>query len=51
MRIVERLSHSGHEADAQAVLKVVAVFHTEEDRLVGYVDEVKSGQVSRAVTK
>ena len=50
-RIAERLSQSGHEADAQAVLKVVAVFHTEEDRLVGYVDEVKSGQVSRAVTK
>ena len=46
-RIAERLSQSGHEADAQAVLKMCTVFHAGEDRLVGYVDEVKAGRIVR----
>lgn len=46
-RIAERLSQSGHEADAQAVLKMCAVFHAGEDRLAGYADEVKAGMVVR----
>lgn len=46
-RIAERLSQSGHEADAQAVLKMCAVFHAGEDRLVGYADEVKAGRIRR----
>nr|WP_073514953.1 hypothetical protein [Pseudomonas versuta] len=32
-RIAERLSQSGHEADAQAVLKMRAVFHAGKGRL------------------
>ena len=39
-RIAERLSQSGHEADAQAVLKMCTVFQAGEDRLAGYADEV-----------
>ena len=47
-RIAERLSQSGHEADAQAVLKMCAVFHAREDRLVGYAEKVSEGQIIRA---
>ena len=46
-RIAERLSQSGHEADAQAVLKMCAVFHAGEDRLVGYAAEISSGGIVR----
>ena len=47
-RIAERLNQSGHEADAQAVLKMCTVFHSGENRLVGYADEVKAGRIVRA---
>ena len=48
MRIAERLSLAGNEADAQAVLKMCTVFHDDEDRLAGYADEVKDGRIIRA---
>ncbi|NWD59497.1 hypothetical protein HX878_32885 [Pseudomonas veronii] len=48
MRIAERLSLAGNEADAQAVLRMCNVFHDGEDRLVGYADEVKAGQINRS---
>ena len=47
-RIAERLSQSGHEAGAQALLKMCTVFHAGEDRLVGYADEVKAGNIKRS---
>lgn len=47
MRIAERLSLAGNEADAQAVLKMCTVFHADEDRLAGYADEVKAGGIVR----
>lgn len=47
-RIAERLSQSGHEADAQAVLKMCTVLHTGEDRLAGYADEVRTQHISRS---
>ena len=47
-RIAERLSQSGHEADAQAVLKMCAVFHAGEDRLAGDAEKVSEGQIVRA---
>lgn len=46
-RIAERLSQSGHEADAQAVLKMCAVFHAGEDRLTGYAAEIEGGWIVR----
>ena len=49
-RIAERLSQSGHEADAQAVLKMCTVFQAGEDRLAGYADEVKAGILTRTRT-
>ena len=47
MRIAERLSVAGNEADAQAVLRMCTVFHDDEDRLVGYAAEVEIGLVTR----
>ena len=46
-RIAERLSQSGHEADAQAVLRMCTVFHAGEDRLAGYAAEIASGGIVR----
>lgn len=48
MRIAERLSLAGNEADAQAVLRICTAFHAGEDRLARYADEVKAGRISRA---
>jgi len=48
MRIAERLSLAGNEADAQAVLKMCTVFHAGEDKLTGYADEVRIGRTKRA---
>ena len=48
LRVAERLSLAGNEADAQAVLRMLTVFHDGEDRLAGYADEVKAGLISRA---
>ena len=47
-RITDWLSQSGNEANAQAVLKMCTVFHAGEDRLAGYADEVKAGQITRS---
>jgi hypothetical protein len=47
MRIAERLSLAGNEADAQVVLKMCTVLHADEDRLAGYADEMKAGQIVR----
>ena len=48
MRIAERLSLAGNEADAQAVLRMCTVFHADEDRLTGYADEVSDQRITRA---
>ncbi len=48
MRIAERLSLAGNEADAQAVLKMCTVLQADEDRLTGYADEVKAAQIIRS---
>ncbi|KWV84172.1 hypothetical protein [Pseudomonas fluorescens] len=47
LRVAERLSLAGNEADAQAVLRMCTVFHDGEDRLVGYAAEVEIGLVTR----
>ena len=47
LRIAERLSLAGNEADAQAVLRMCTVFHAGEDKLVGYAAEVELSLVTR----
>jgi hypothetical protein len=48
LRVAERLSQAGNEADAQAVLRMCTVFHADEDRLTAYADEIKAGKIVRA---
>jgi len=45
LRVAERLSLAGNEADAQAVLRMCTVFHADENRLTAYADEVKEGRI------
>ncbi|PKH18828.1 hypothetical protein [Pseudomonas fluorescens] len=47
MRIAERLSLAGNEADAQGALRMCTIFHAGEDKLVGYADQVKAGRILR----
>ena len=47
LRVAERLSLADNEADAQAVLKMCAVFHAGEDRLTAYAGEVTGGRIVR----
>ncbi|RMN20803.1 Prophage PssSM-02, Orf30 [Pseudomonas cannabina] len=47
LRIVERLSLAGNEPDAQAILKMIILFQADEDKLAGYVDEVRAGRIVR----
>ena len=47
MRIAERLSLAGNEADAQAVLNICRVMQSAEDKLAGYADEVRDGRIVR----
>lgn len=47
LRIAERLSLAGNEADAQAVIRICVVMQAGEDRLAGYADEVKAGGIVR----
>lgn len=49
IRVAERLSLAGNEADAQALLKMCTVFHADEDRLTVYTDEIKAGAITRTV--
>ena len=47
LRIAERLSLAGNEADAQAVLRMCKIFQADEDRLTAYVAEVASERIVR----
>lgn len=42
-KLAEKLS----DADAIALMGLVGTLYEEADRLVGYADEVKAGQISR----
>lgn len=43
MRIAERMSLVGSEADAQALMRMITVFRAGEDKLAGYAEDVKVG--------
>jgi len=47
MRIAERLSSAGNEADAQAILRMCVVFQAGEDRLMGYAEDGLMGPIAR----
>ena len=48
MRIAERASLAGNEPDAQAIMRMITIFHSDEDRLTVYADEVGAGRVTWA---
>ncbi len=47
VRIAERLSLAGNEADAETVLRTCAAFHAGGNRLIAYAGEVSEGQIIR----
>ncbi|CRL52197.1 hypothetical protein [Pseudomonas sp. URMO17WK12:I11] len=47
LRIEQQLRQAGNEVDAQAVLKLCALFQGDEARLAGYAEEVKAKVISR----
>lgn len=48
MRIGERLSVAGNEADARAVPKICQVFQASEYQLAGYADDMRDGRIERS---
>lgn len=47
LRIAEQLRQAGNDVDAQATLKLCALFQGDEERLAGYAEEVKAKIISR----
>lgn len=47
MKMAVRLSEAGFEADARELLTIMASYQDVEDKLAGYADEVKAGQLTR----
>lgn len=47
MRVAERLSQAGNEADAQAIMRMITIFHNDEDRLTAYAAEVAGERIVR----
>lgn len=50
LRIAERLSLAGNDADAQAVLRMCRIFQDGEERLTGYAEETHLGLIVRVKT-
>ena len=48
MKIAVNLSVAGHEAEARELLLMSASFQEVEEKLAGYADEVKAGQINRS---
>ncbi|WP_036989316.1 hypothetical protein [Pseudomonas vranovensis] len=46
-RIAERLSLAGHEADAQAVLRICQVMHAGEDRLQEHAASLRDQAINQ----
>jgi hypothetical protein len=49
MKIAVNLSVAGHEAEARELLLMSASFQEMEDKVAGYAEEVKDGQINRIV--
>ncbi|QAY93677.1 hypothetical protein [Pseudomonas sp. ACM7] len=48
MKMAIRLSEAGLEADARELLTIIDGFPDAEDKLDGYAEEVKAGQINRS---
>jgi hypothetical protein len=47
LRIEKQLRLAGNDVDAQAILRLCALFQGDEERLAGYAEEVKAKVISR----
>ncbi|VVM52749.1 hypothetical protein PS862_00323 [Pseudomonas fluorescens] len=47
LRIADQLRQAGNDVDAQAALRLCDLFQGDEQRLVGYAEEVKAKAISR----
>jgi len=47
LRIAEQLRLTGNDVDAQATKRLCELFQGDEQRLMGYADEVKAKIISR----
>lgn len=47
VRIAQQLRQAGNEVDAQAVQRLCDLFQGDEERLLGYAEEVKAKVISR----
>lgn len=45
IRIAERLSQAGNEPDAQALIRMIAMFQREEGRLGSIIGEISAGRI------
>lgn len=50
MQAAVKLSEAGQEDDARELIEIAMRFQAVEDKLAGYVEEVKEGRVSRSAT-
>jgi hypothetical protein len=48
VRIAERLSQAGNEPDAQALHRMIAMFHREEARLGTIVSDIAAGRITQS---
>jgi hypothetical protein len=47
LRIAQQLRQAGNDVDAQAVQRLCDLFQGDEERLLGYAEEVKAKVISR----
>jgi hypothetical protein len=47
LRIAEQLRQAGNEVDAEAVRRLCDLFQGDEQRLLGYAEEVKAKVITR----
>ena len=47
LRIEKQLRLAGNDVDAEAILRLCALFQGDEERLAGYAEEVKAKVISR----
>lgn len=48
IQAAKRLSATGQEGEATELLKIALSFQQAKDKLAGYADEVKAGQLTRS---
>lgn len=51
MQAAVRLSEAGQEDEAKELLKIAASYQDIEDRMAGYAEAVKSGQIIRSAER